>query len=436
MRPLFHRSAALLVAALLATPAAAQTQTLSLDAVLTRAWEEAPAVASAKAQAYVARTRIDVAAAPALPSLSASIDTGATVTNDNALLPCSGLACGKGFGATANAGAGVDARWLLLDFGRTSEGVRSARLSHDAAEADVNAVRNDAAVAAGTSFLALAGDLELIDARKKLVGERQRLLDVAKGRVQSGLASPIEETRAQVALETAKVDVTSADAAAADDAASLAIALGLDPARPLRIAPPGALAVADDPAQAADLAEQSRAEVQSLKLRVDAAEAASMSARAARMPAVSATAGAGTDLVGTVLPGATAGESVGVGASLTVPIFDAGISAQIASADAEALVARAAYRQEVLAIRGEAAQAAIAVRSFDAALRAAEQLQTQADENYRQASGRYEAGAAGLLELIDAETQQSDALLSVIGARFRLEGAKLRLMAATGVLKR
>ncbi|OGQ11257.1 MAG: hypothetical protein A2138_03535 [Deltaproteobacteria bacterium RBG_16_71_12] len=421
---------------------------LTLDAVLTRALEEAPPVTSAKAQANVVRSRIDIADAASLPSLDGVLSTSALASNGLSLLSTSAqcsaadfassaaAACGEGVRANGDVGVSLEARWLIFDFGRTAESVRSALLSANAADADVHSTSLQAAVAAGTSFLALSGGLALVDARKQIVDERQRLLEVAHGRVAAGAASPIEETRAQVSLETAKVDVRTAEAAAADAAASLAIALGMDPTKPVHIEPPEALHVDAEPAHAADLAEQRRPELASWRLRVAAAAAALASARAARHPSLAATASAGAELNGDVTPGATLGEGARIGASFTIPIFEPQTSAAIASAEAQSQVVQAHYRQAALAIRGEAARAATAVLSFSAALAAAEQLQEQADDNYRQAVGRYQAGAAGSLELIDAEAQQSAAVLSVIDARFRLEGAKLRLMAATGSLPR
>lgn len=403
---------------------------LTLDAVLARAWNEAPSVATASANARVARARVDVANAPTLPSLAGVVGLSGTARNDNAY---AGRVVGiRGPQADADLSAGLHARWLLLDFGRTGENVRSARLSANAADADVDGARTNATLQAGAAFLALAGDAQLVEARKKIVDERQRLFDVAHGRVVSGVASPIEETRARVALETAKVDVLTSDAAQKNDAAALAIALGIDPGEELHIAQPDSLAVDDDPARAADLAEQSRAELVSAKLRVDASEASLLAARAGHLPSLAATANA----LGTGYFSGAAGisEQGDVGAELTIPIFDAAIGAQVAAAESELVVAKAGLREQTLALRGAASQAAVAVRSASASLSAAESLGQQADENYRQAAGRYELGAAGLLELTDAETQQSAALLSLIGARYQLEDAKLRLKAAIGSL--
>ncbi|HEY4222399.1 MAG TPA: TolC family protein [Myxococcota bacterium] len=415
---------------------------LTLDAALTRAWNEAPAVSTAEANAQVARARIDIAAANGFPSLAADVAASGGAGNSNGLFgACSietATGCSKGAGVVAGVTAGLGAQWLLFDFGRTSENVRSARLSANASDADVDSARYQAAVTAGASFLAVAGDEQLMQSRSKIVEERQRLLDVAHGRVQTGVAAPIEETRAKVALETAKVDVLTTDAARKNDLASLAIALGMDPNKQIAIAQPGPLAVNDDPVQAADLAEQARPELAALKLRVDAAEATLSSARAGRLPSLTATANAnaGPSITAYGAPAGTLAEQATLGATFSIPIFDAGISAAVAAAEAEDLVAKAGLRQATLDLRAQAAQAATAVRSNAAALSAAEQLLSEADEDFRQASGRYELGAASLLELTDAENEQSSATLSVVQARFQLEAARLRLLAAIGTIGR
>jgi len=81
-------------------------------------------------------------------------------------------------------------------------------------------------------------------------------------------------------------------------------------------------------------------------------------------------------------------------------------------------------------------QAAIAVRTARDTVQRAERLAAGAAANLEQAQGRYEAGAAPLLELLDAQTQDTTARLAVIQARMRLGQSHVRLLGATGRLAR
>jgi outer membrane protein TolC len=58
-----------------------------------------------------------------------------------------------------------------------------------------------------------------------------------------------------------------------------------------------------------------------------------------------------------------------------------------------------------------------------------------ATANLTQAVGRYEAGAAQLLELVDAQAADAAARVSVVRARLNALTARAQLLAATGDLE-
>lgn len=427
--------------ALLLVVAMAPGEPLTLEGAMTYAREHAPAAGSAEAQAIIARARADIARTSWWPTVNASVALGAGASNSHGLLgsevcadPSLGVCTQSRAFGDADASAGVDVRWTVFDFGRRAASIRAAELSAEAAAFDARANGDQLAAAAAVAFLSATANEELLKARTDIVERRAKALTFAEERVRIGVAPPIEATRARVSLETAKLDVATADAAVADAHASLARALGLDPGKRLRLAPSAGLEVNDDPARAADVAESKRRELESQRRRIQAAEADIEGARADFWPSIQASAGASARASGYTTQDPTAAEGANVGVVLSVPLFDLGIGATVRAAEAQVSAARAVERERVLAVRADAAAAALAVRSQKQALASAEILGEQAEANLAQAEGRYEAGAGSLLELVDAQTQQSSAQLSLAQARFALAIAKARLLAAMGTL--
>lgn len=422
----------------------APSEPLTLEGAMKFAREHAPAAGSAEAQSIIAQARADIARTLWWPTVSGSVALGAGASNSHGLLgsevctdPSIGVCTQSRAFGDADARAGVDVRWTVFDFGRRAASIRAAELGAEAAAFDARANGDQLAAAAAVAFLSATANEDLLKARTDIVERRAKALTFAEERVRIGVAPPIEATRARVSLETAKLDVATADAGVADAHASLTRALGLDPGKRLRLAPESvatALEVNDDPARAADVAESKRRELESQKKRIEAAEADIEGARADSWPSIAASAGVTARASGYTSQDPSAAEGANVGLVLTVPLFDLGIGATVRAAEASANAARAVERERILAVRADAAAAALAVRSQKQAVASAEILVEQAEANLAQAEGRYEAGAGSLLELVDAQTQQSSAQLSLAQSRFAVAIAKARLLAAMGTL--
>jgi outer membrane protein TolC len=89
-----------------------------------------------------------------------------------------------------------------------------------------------------------------------------------------------------------------------------------------------------------------------------------------------------------------------------------------------------------LQVRAAAVQAAINLRASRVSLEQAERLVANAAANLDQATGRYQSGAAPLLETIDAQAADAGARITVVRARLALQIAQVNLLIATGDLER
>src|SRR5438445_752620 len=73
---------------------------------------------------------------------------------------------------------------------------------------------------------------------KATLSQREKLVVIAKGLIKAGLQPPLEEIRALARAEAARLQLATAEADVYDARAVLAALLSLDPAAPLKVAPP------------------------------------------------------------------------------------------------------------------------------------------------------------------------------------------------------
>jgi outer membrane protein TolC len=415
-----------------------QARMIALADVAQFARENVPTVLVAMATARVAESQIGLARTAMQPTLSALIDGAAEFRTGPAAT--GGIAT---YTSTAVAGEGaLNLSWTLWDFGRTALNVEAAERAYNSARQDVRAAERLAVSLAATAYYALLADEELVATTEETVRQRERELEITRGLVTGGARAQIERTRAQVALDTARLDLSTAQGAVLNDAAALASTLAIDPVIPLRVARPRELPIDDNPAHAADAAVDSRPEIAAARARVQAAESAVAAAYAGWRPSlfirgngtvqfiVSRTDSLGMSM-NEVGPAFGAAGILG----LNIPIFDPTVLANVRVAQAQLANARARVAQQVLAVRTDAVQAALGVRSARQAVAEAERLAAGAAANLQQAEGRYRAGAAPLLELVDAQAADAMARIAVIRVRFQLEAAKVRLLGSVGRLR-
>lgn len=406
---------------------------VTLGEAVTRAAAQPPMVLAALARARAAAAQVDVAAAARLPTLTATGDSSLAFS-DREIQP------GARFqGLAWSSSVGLQGRMVLWDFGRTGNAVEAAEHGEAAARADARGASRTAMSAAAVAYFTVLSDRELVASVQATVAQREAHLRIATGLVEVGSRPPIERTRAQVDLDAARMDLTSAEANERNDRAALAAALGMDPAVGVEVLPvaPDALAADDDPARAATTAVATRPEFAAARARLAQAEAQAAATRAARNPTLSASVNGSVNYA-EVLTGRTPGgisEQVNGGLVLSWPLVDYGVRANIAAAEANAAAARATLDAQALTVRTEAVQAAIAVQTARATLGQAERLAAGAAANLELAEGRYQGGAAPLLELIDAQAADATARVAVVRARLGLQLARVRLLAAVGGLE-
>jgi outer membrane protein len=173
---------------------------------------------------------------PDLISAQRSVDAAAaTVTSARAgYAPSLGVQAGASELGTAlnslrwDVTAGATLTWSLFNGGRTTGQVDEARANESAAEAALDATRQQVALDIDTARLAvLAAKSSAVAAQDAVVNAREQLR-LAEGRYRTGAGSAIELSDAQVAETNAEAQAVQADYQLATARAQLVAALGRD----------------------------------------------------------------------------------------------------------------------------------------------------------------------------------------------------------------
>ena len=332
-----------------------------------------------------------------------------------------------------HAGGGVQLSQLITDFGRTSNLVAAAQLRERARMYDAEASREEIVLATDQIFYQAIEAQETLKVAQQTVSARQNSTDQVSALASAKLRSQLDLSFAQVNLSQAKLLTLDAQNNLDAAKAALGAVLGLDrqtnfvlvdDSGSLPPLPPDADALI---AQAI----QSRPDLQALRLSERAAQKFSKAQRDQKLPTVSVLGVAGgTDGSSTYFNSNWYGA---IGANVSIPIFNGfRFSAQAAEAAFEAQAAaeqtRALLDQVVRDVRtawlnGITASQRVTVTA---------ELLTQANTALDLAQTRYDLGLSSIVELSQAQLQQTQAGIENADARSQYNFAIASINFQTG----
>ena len=330
---------------------------------------------------------------------------------------------------------GVDLSWNIDFWGRQASLVKQARSQTVAAALDVAGARLALSGAVMQTYIDLYRDNALVDVAQRTEAQRQRILEITRRRVQSGLETNVELREAAGAVPEARVALVRAQSAVALDTHRLAALSGQGAAAYAQIRRPTLDPAAILPlpeALPADLLGR-RPDVLAARDRIEAARAVEAAAKAEFYPDINLAAFAGTSGIRMAnLFQATSG-SYGAGPAIHLPLFDAGrLKAQYRGAAAEIDDAVAAYNHSVLQAVRDAADQLSLVDALNAQIVQQQRSLDDAEAAYRLAEERYRAGVTNYLTVLATET----AVLSARRERVALLSdqviARINLLLAVG----
>ena len=321
---------------------------------------------------------------------------------------------------------------LLTDFGHTGASVARADDLAAASAQSARSSRVEVIFAAEVAYFNVLRAVSLQGVRSETLRQREALQRQAQAFFDAGIKARIDVVRAEANLYQARADAAAVEHEVSTARLILLNRMGID--GPVNFE----LAGAPDMIEAAGTvddwlreADEKHPDLIALRLQLAAAHNSRLAAHRGDNPSLTANGSigwTGTD----ELP---ADRAWSIGAQLNVPLFNGFLTRQ-QTAEAEALVAAAEF-----ALGDRRRQIRLAVEQAEQAMQdAAEQLAASVKareafaENLRLATGRYEAGAADIIEMVDAQVQMTTADTTLVQVRFDQATALASLYHALGRL--
>jgi NodT family efflux transporter outer membrane factor (OMF) lipoprotein len=351
----------------------------------------------ARARARQADAHARAAGAALLPSLDAA-------GNANYLAGHSA----NGGGHELDWSAMLSASYEIDFWGKNEATAKSARLLAGAARAERDAVNLTILAGVASGYFQVLALRERLSFARSNAEAAQNLLDVVRSRFTAGMASPLEVAAQTAAFDATRIATTDLQQRELEARTALALLLGRPPEY-LQIHADG-LESLSEPVVAAGLPSQllmRRPDIFMAEANLQSAHADLHVARAAMLPNVSLTAGAGVQnpaLPATVLTIPGVGPSFAAGAGLLQPIFDHGrLRAQRDEAQAKEEELMAAYRLAIIQSFVDVENALGAIHHLDAARSAQLESVAQSARALEGAELRYRAGSLDFLTLLESQ---------------------------------
>ncbi len=309
---------------------------------------------------------------------------------------------------------------------------KSADRRLDASEAGLTVALEEAAASTGEAYVALAGAEALVTVRREDLRLADELLTQAEARVDAGASEGIAATRAGSRVAAVRAALVTAEGQVRNASITLARALDLDPAQPLTasdvLADTLAVTTAPlDPEAAVQLAHAERPELRVSSATLAALDATRQAARNARLLRIDGFADGGR--TGPETDGLVTTWDIGIG--VTIPLLD---SAPWREEAAELRVAQERLRARSLdnRIRADVREALVLLETASARLTANRVQRQLAEQEISEARARFAAGAAGNLDIIQAQTSLTLAQEQSVVALQAMAAARVRLARAVG----
>lgn len=371
-----------------------------LDALVDEALRGTPSLAAADARVRKAQAQAGLADAARKPSVGGSAQYAV------AQLPA-GLA-GEEIGGQLmhNTVLMLKLDWPLDVWGGKRAEYQAALDQAHALQVEAQAARLALAANVAHSYVALAQAFDALDVANREQARSERLLKLAKQRVDAGLDNRIALRNTETLIATAKAQAGAAQQQIDAMRNALAALLGQGPDRGLAIAPPQLLK-APAPALPSVLPSEllgHRPDVVAARWRVEAAAQGIRTAKASFKPGIDL-----SGLVGLASTGFSdlfrSDSLLGFGGpAISLPIFDGGrLRSNLAARDAEYDIAVADYDAAAVQALHEVVDALQAIRSLEQQSASLQQAQAAASAALDLAQARYKAGLGNQLDVLAAQ---------------------------------
>lgn len=378
---------------------------LGLEECIAIALKSHPGIAGAEGGLKAGRSRTREARSAYYPQASA---TSSYTRNYPVIAPGRDDATVNEFSNT------LDVRQTILDFGRTSHLVEARALSEESYRFDLQDVAGEIVFGVKKAYYEVLKAKQSSEAFREETAQFRLHLDQARRFHEAGLKARIDVTNAEVNLGQAQLNLLDAENGLRIARLSLNNAMGVPDAPSYDLEEvQGAVEPVPDLGQALERAYRERPDLQSARMKREAAERSVSLARSGHYPTITGNAGFGWS--GNEYP---LEKEWSLGATLNIPIFS-GMSTRYRVEEALAALetARAHEEQVRQGVRMEVEQSWTALQTARERISLSELTLRRAKENRDLAQGRYTSGVGSTIEVADAVVAEVNAKTSLIKAR-------------------
>jgi outer membrane protein len=407
----------------------AQGPTLSLADAEARALHNQPRLAAETLRAQAVEKRIQQSRSAYFPQLTGNL----TAVKSNGDTAVAAGAVTTSSTSTRVAG-GFTLTQLVTDFGRTRELVRSSRFTAQAADQHTEDVKQQILRDVDEAYFATEAAESVRGTAQAVLAFRKTSLRQLTALAQSQLRSTLDVQFVQVLVSEAQMAVVQADSSVQEARAQLAAAMGEDTVPDYVLAEqPQPPLLEDDVTVYIREAINTRPDLKALQLQAQAAQQFAKSESKLSYPDVS--------LLGTAgeVPQRdhTLEQTYGAaGINIRVPVFNGGLySSRAAEARLRAQAATRDVSNLSLQVTRDVRTRWAQSRDAYLQIQVAHDLVDQTGVALRLAQARYDAGLGSIVELNQAELNQTSALITAAGARFHYLSTRGALNYTLGILR-
>jgi len=409
--------------------AASQTQTASDVMRLTRAQAEQlaiknnPQISVGKLLALAQHQVYRETRAAELPNFNGAIT--AVDANEGGRIGAGSLTASR---LLEHAGAGVTLSQLITDFGRTTNLISFSKLAEKAQNASALATTEDIVLATDQAFYNALQAQALLKVANQTVSTRQSVEHQIDELAKSKLKSMLDLSFAEVNLSQAKLLQLDAQNNVDSTIAALSAVLGFE--KDVRYELVEEDTQVPSPPPDVDVliktALQQRPDLQALTYDQQAADKFRRAQRDQLFPTISALGIAGAtpvrpDCFGGCFPNYFISSWYGaIGVNMSIPIFNGFLyPAQASEANYRAKAAAENTRDLRDRVVRDVRTAWLAAGTAFQRVSVAEELAKEADLALNLAQGRYQLGLSSIVELSQAQLQQTDAAIGYVNAQYQ-----------------
>lgn len=317
--------------------------------------------------------------------------------------------------------AGVSVSQLISDFGRTASLVQGSRLRSQSQQESVQAIQALLTLAVHRAYFGTLRANSVQRVAEQTVQSRSVVLEQVSALAKSGLKSTLDLGFAEVNLSEAKLAILAAQNDSKLQLADLSMTMGYNRPRDftLQEAPEFSEKIKQPPPQAEALIAESmktRPDVLSLRLERDSAAKVALAETKLKMPTLSALASVG---VAPVHDDRLNNRYAAAGINLSIPVFNGDLfNARRREADLRVQAYDQRLRDLENQIAREITSAVLGAQTAYERLDLTAKLLEQATLTASLARERYNLGLSSIVELSQAELNQTAAEIRATAARY------------------